>query len=57
MRKTDYAALADTLKKRREHYTAQNKQDIADAIEVIAHVLASKLSVDKAAFLRACGIG
>lgn len=63
MRKADYAALAAIIKEQGDRLRdAQNSHawEIAkarkDAAEDIARQFAGRASVDRAAFLRACGI-
>lgn len=67
MRKADYAALADIIRTYRAQHAAS--RDVAassaeqshhirtlSALECVARDFANSASVDKAAFLRACGI-
>lgn len=56
MRKADYAILADAIKKHRDNALGLGQPDAARAIEAVARTFARFASVDKAAFLRACGI-
>lgn len=61
MRKADYALLAQLIKKYREHYdsspiTGPRCETTIVALESLAHEFASSASVDKQAFLKACGI-
>lgn len=50
MKKADYATLADILRK-----TLQDSKQ-PDIVRKIAESFASRASVDKAAFLAACGL-
>lgn len=54
MRKADYERLARELREAIEHYG--NATATGEAIRLLAERLADRLSVDRAAFLRACGI-
>lgn len=61
MRKADYAALAAIIKEWRAHYHASPTNPhhctpAVEAIESLAREFADRASVDKSAFLKACGI-
>lgn len=62
MRKADYAALAAIIKESRAIAEADAKRDPAIALAkftqcaVIAELFAARASVNRAEFLRACGI-
>lgn len=62
MRKVDYAVLAGLVKETRIHYSAHPKNgnrhctEAVEAVEHVAREFAAQASVDRAAFLKACGI-
>lgn len=60
MRKADYAALADIIRtKRQEALCNQNakvKAELLFALRDMAQNFALRASVDRVAFLKACGI-
>jgi hypothetical protein len=59
MRKADYTALALIIRKRLEQNKQYSTPHAAGAIvvlEALAHELSRVLSVDREAFLKACGI-
>lgn len=61
MRKADYATLARIIRETREHYANPKLGDghatqAVEAVEHVARAFADAASVDRAAFLKACGI-
>lgn len=56
MRKIDYEILAEAIKKHRDSAALQGQQDAAKTAENIARTFARFAHVDKAKFLRQCGI-
>lgn len=60
MRKADYAALAAIIKQKRQEYLPVHgltrDEASAKAVSDVAHAFADRASVDKAEFLKACGI-
>jgi len=62
MRKADYAALAAILRETLAHYDASPSNDnvrctsACEAVEHVARRFADVASVDRASFLKACGI-
>jgi hypothetical protein len=56
MRKADYEILAAAIKKHRDNQFGLNHHDCAKAIEDVARTFVRFAHVDKAAFLKACGI-
>lgn len=62
MRKADYSALAHIIRATLDHYSAKPENDnrhcteATEAVQHIAQQFAQRASVDRAAFLKACGI-
>ncbi len=57
MRKSDYSALALILKLQIALAVRCNQPSAVAALEAVARGFADKASVDRAEFLRACGMG
>ena len=62
MRKADYASLAENIKSHREsthhasHYSQETREIVKDKLTSVAQRFARESSVDKVAFLKACGL-
>lgn len=56
MRKIDYQILADIIQAHHAQYLRLNAIECAAACEAIAKNFANRASVNRAEFLRACGI-